>query len=216
MVVQEQTPVVTNILITGFEPFAHFPVNPSQIVALTVPPPTGVNLSRLVLPVVANESVVRLMQAVEETRPAAVLALGLAAGSRAIALERLAVNLDDFTVADNAGNLRRDTPVVADGPPTLWTTLPIRAMEAALRADELPVEISYSAGTYLCNHLFYAGLYALHQRHLPCRFGFVHLPPTPDMEAGGLPLAQQLRAVTRLLEVLRDTPEGDVWSSPRP
>jgi len=209
-------PVVMHILVTGFEPFAHFSGNPSRTVALTVPPPAGVNLSRLVLPVVANESVARLMQAVEETRPAAVLALGLAAGRRAIALERLAVNLDDFTVADNAGNMRRDTPVVPDGPPTLWTTLPIRAMEAALRADELPVEISYSAGTYLCNHLFYAGLYALRQRRLPCRFGFVHLPPTPDLEAGGLPLTQQLRAVTRLLEVLRDTTGSDIWSSLRP
>lgn len=100
------------ILVTGFEPFGTFPTNPSQTVALTVAPPAGVDLMRLVLPVVANESVARLMQVVEEARPAAVLALGLAAGRRAIALERLAVNLDDFAVADNAGNLRRDTPEI--------------------------------------------------------------------------------------------------------
>lgn len=205
-----------DILLTGFEPFARFPTNPSQTVVLTVPPPAGVNLRRLVLPVVAGESVVQLMQAVDETCPAAILSLGLAAGRRAIALERLAVNLDDFTVADNAGNLRRDTPVVPDGPPTLWTTLPIRPLEAALRAAELPVEISYSAGTYLCNHLFYAVLYHLRRRQLPCRFGFVHLPPTPDLEADGLPLARQQQAVVRMLEVLRDTPEKDLWSNHLP
>ncbi|MGQ9898088.1 MAG: pyroglutamyl-peptidase I family protein [Acidobacteriota bacterium] len=205
-----------HILITGFEPFAHFPHNPSQTVVQTVPSPVGVNLTRLVLPVVADESVVQVMQVVEATRPSAILSLGLAAGRRTIALERLAVNLDDFTVADNAGNLRRETPIVPNGPPALWTRLPIRPMEAALRMNDIPVEVSYSAGTYLCNHLFYAVLHALHQQALPCRFGFVHLPPTPDLEADGLPLTQQLRAVTQLLEVLRDIPEQDLWSPPLP
>ncbi|MFQ3580832.1 MAG: pyroglutamyl-peptidase I [Chloracidobacterium sp.] len=201
------------VFVTGFEPFDQLPINPTETVALTVNTPVGLHVMRFVLPVVAETCVTRLLQAIEAERPAAVLALGLAVGRAVVSLERVAVNLDDFSRPDNAGNLRYDTPIVPDGPPTLWTTLPIRHMEKALKAADIPVEISYSAGTYVCNHLFYQVQYALQRQPGRCRFGFVHLPPTPDLGRAGLPLSTQLRAVERLLETLRDTTEQDVWSN---
>ncbi|MCS7078948.1 MAG: pyroglutamyl-peptidase I [Chloracidobacterium sp.] len=202
------------LLVTGFEPFATFSVNPTQTLALTADAPEGVHLTRLILPVVAGECAARLLRAIEDEQPTAVVSLGLAAGRKAVSLERIAVNCDDFQTPDNAGNLRRDALIAPNGPPALWTTLPIRRMEAALQNERIPVEISYSAGTYVCNHLFYAVQYELLRRGVPCRYGFVHLPPTPDMEAHGLPLTTQRRAVTRLLETLRDTDESDVWPLP--
>lgn len=197
------------IVVTGFEPFAEFAVNPTQTLALTADAPEGVHLIRLVLPVVVGVCAAQMLRVIETEQPAAAVSLGLASGRRVVSLERLAVNCDDFERPDNGGHLRRDAPIVPDGPPALWTTLPVRRMETALRNDRIPVEISYSAGTYVCNHLFYAVQYELIRRGVPCRYGFVHLPPTPDMEAYGLPLSVQRRAVTRLLETLRDTDDGD-------
>ncbi len=201
------------LLVTGFEPFAEFPVNPTQTVAMTVSAPEGVMLTRLILPVIIGECAARMLRVIEEERPAAAISLGLSSGRKVVSLERIAVNWEDFQVSDNAGNLRRDAPIMADGPLALPTTLPIRQMEAALRQDRIPVEVSYAAGTYVCNHLFYAVQHELLRRGRPCRYGFVHLPPTPDIDPDGLPLATQMRAVTRICETLRDVDHPDAWSS---
>ncbi|OYT72270.1 MAG: hypothetical protein CFK52_05470 [Chloracidobacterium sp. CP2_5A] len=200
-------------LVTGFEPFAEFSVNPTQTLALMAEAPAGVQLARLVLPVIVGECVAQMLQAIDAEQPAAAISLGLAAGRKIVSLERLAINCDDFERPDNAGNTRRDERIVPNGALALPTTLPIRQMEAALRSDGIPVEISYSAGTYVCNHLFYGVQSELFRRGRPCRYGFAHLPPTPDMDPEGLPLETQLRAVKRLFETLRDTAKGDDWSS---
>ncbi len=203
---------MVKVVLTGFEPFAGFPTNPTQTLVEMVEVPAGMHLVRLVLPVVIGECAPSLLRVIDVEKPAAVMSLGLAANRQTIALERIALNCHDFQTPDNAGHIHRATPIVPHGALALPTTLPLRAMEAALRAEAIPVEISYSAGTYVCNHLFYAVQYELLRCGIACRYGFVHMPPTPELAAHGMPLAMQYRAIIRLLETLRDTDETDnVW-----
>lgn len=175
-----------NILLTGFESFGEFSSNPSELIVKSLDGENinGCTVKGLVLPVVFGEAGDLLIQAVEKFRPKAVICLGLAGKRQEISLERLAVNLDDADIPDNAGNKPVDLPVLADGPPACWSTLPVKALLAALLEQGIPASLSMSAGTYVCNHVFYRLLYAL--RDIPSiPAGFIHLPPPEILEVPG-------------------------------
>jgi pyroglutamyl-peptidase len=194
------------ILLTAFEPFGGYAVNPTQAIVerLAADPPLGVELHTRHLPVVASAAVERALAARRDVRPDAVVSLGLAVKRDAIGLERVAVNLDDFRIPDNAGVTLTDAPIVGDGPAAYWTTLPVRRMERALRDAGVPVEISYSAGTYVCNHLFYALRHAAEGAPGAPAVGFIHVPKLPEQGTPSLPLDVMTRGVRLCLEVLRD------------
>lgn len=145
-----------------------------------------------------------LDDALVRTRPGLVLALGQAASRDEISVERVALNLDDAPQPDNDGHQPVDRPVVPDGPAALFSTLPVKAMVAALRADGLPAGLSQTAGTYVCNHVFYGLQHRLAATVV--RSGFVHVP-LMDTQAvrhpgrPGLPLDALVRGVRRVLEV---------------
>jgi pyroglutamyl-peptidase len=202
------------ILLTAFEPFDRFPVNPTQAVAdrLAAGPPTGVTLVVRHLPVVAEAAVAQALAAFDAERPDAMISLGLAGGRSFIEFERIAVNLDDYEVRDNAGTLVTDLTIVENGPTAYRTTLPVRAMERRLTDAGIPARMSYTAGTYICNHLFYSVQYHLKRRAPGCRYGFIHIPKTPDMGEPSLPLETMTRGIALCLETLRDTKEKDTWS----
>jgi pyroglutamyl-peptidase len=115
-----------------------------------------------------------------------VLALGLAAGREGFTPERVAINLDDARIADNAGAQPIDRAVVARGPAAQFTTLPVKAMVAALNAAGYPASVSHSAGTFVCNHVFYGLQHALKRRR-GVRSGFMHLCALPSQAAAGVP-----------------------------
>jgi pyroglutamyl-peptidase len=140
----------------------------------------------LMLPCVFGASIDALRTALDTHRPQLVLALGLAAGRDGFTLERVAINLDDARIADNAGAQPIDEPVVARGPAAHFTTLPIKAMVAALQEAGHTASVSYSAGTFVCNHVFYALQQALKRRR-GVRSGFMHLPCLPEQAARGQP-----------------------------
>ena len=209
------------ILITGFEPFGGDSVNPSWLVAqhLSRASIAGAQLQALQLPCAFGLSVQVLAQALVQHQPDVVLALGLAQGREGISIERVAINVDDARIPDNAGQQPIDTPVVPGGPAAYFSTLPIKRLVQGLQQAGHPAHISQTAGTFACNHVFYALQHHLHgQRAMS---GFVHLPALPEQAArAGRPtppsmaLADQVAAVQCLLQLCvahqTDGSAGDV------
>lgn len=171
------------ILITGFEPFGGQSLNPSLEVARALHGQVieGAEVIGLELPCVFDQALVQLRAALAQHRPAVVLALGQAEGRCDISFERVAINVNDARIADNAGAQPVDTPVVPDQPNAFFSTLPIKRLVAGLRAAGIPASVSSSAGTFVCNHVFYGLQQALHGQGL--RSGFVHLPLLPAQAA---------------------------------
>lgn len=195
-----------SVLLTGFEPFAGASLNPSeQIVnALKARQIEGVELHTAVLPVVFTESSELLRHLIKLHKPDVVICLGQAEGRREISFERVAINLDDARLADNAGRVILDQPVVAGGPTAHLTTLPVKEMVAAVRAEGIAAGLSTTAGTFVCNHIFYAMQNELAETSVVS--GFIHVPLLPEQagEFEGLPtmpLDQQVRAIEVAIRV---------------
>jgi pyroglutamyl-peptidase len=173
------------LLLTGFEPFAGHAANPAAEVAKALDGRAvgGAVVRSAVLPVHHAEAGPRVAHLVEESRPLAVVHLGLAAGRARIALERVAVNVMDYDTPDNAGFRAHGQPCVPGGPAAYFATLPLDAILAALLAEGVPAYVSNTAGTYLCNQTLYATLHRLAACRPPVPAGFIHLPPLPSMVA---------------------------------
>ncbi len=196
---------------TGFEPFGGYIQNPSEQIArqLDGSEVGDYVVKSFVLPVDTDIAPLRLAQIVQEYRPAALVLLGLAFGREGISLERIAVNLKDWQIQDNAGNLKTDEPIDVRGPTAYLATLPIRQIKAALDAAQIPAHISNTAGLYLCNQVMYGGLHLAATQTLEMRCGFIHLPATPELtqttgkpDAPALSLEIQKRAVQIALGTL--------------
>ena len=175
------------LLVTGFEPFAGSPVNPSQQLAqaLAEEPPPGLHTHALILPVDGAAAPGMIVGAIESQQPDLVIMMGQATGRAVISLERVAINLLDYAIPDNTGAVLVDQPVVAGGPAAYFATLPLCAMLDAMRQAGVPGELSLSAGAYLCNQVLYAALHCIACRGLSARAGFVHLPALPEQVPAG-------------------------------
>lgn len=202
------------LLLTGFEPFGGRAINPSEQVVRYMEQSSlpDVRLHTAVLPVSRHEGPAALLHALEETRPDAVICLGLAAGIAAIQLERIAVNLLDFPTADNSGEQIADAPIVAGGPAAYFTTLPVRAIHNALTAAAIPAQLSLSAGSFLCNQIIYTLLHELAQRRWAIPAGFIHLPLLPEQTAGerkplpSMHLETMVQALTLTIPIVMQAP----------
>ncbi len=169
-----------HILITAFEPFQQETIN-ATMEALTLLPDAipGATLTKRVLPVEFGRSVDCIRGLVEELAPDAVVCLGQATGRAEVTPERVAINVSDARIADNAGRQPADEPIRGDGPAAYLSTLPVREMIAAMKEAGVPASLSNTAGTFVCNHLMYGLLdhLAIAGRHIPA--GFIHIPATP-------------------------------------
>ena len=172
------------ILLTGFEPFDGQSINPSweAVHALHGKRIAGHRVVARRLPVTFGASLKLLRAAIREVSPALVICVGLAGGRTHISLERIAINVDDARIPDSDGDQPVDEAIVAGGPAAYFATLPIKSMLAGLRAAGFPVEVSQTAGTYVCNHVFYGLMHALRQRPR-IRAGFIHIPYSPQQAA---------------------------------
>ena len=179
-----KTKPLPTVLITGFEPFGGEAVNPSweAVRVLQGARIGGHRIETRCLPVVFGESMARLRKSIAQTKPALVLCIGQAGGRTQISLERIAINIDDARTPDNAGNSPADAAIVADGPAAYFSMLPIKRLLAELERAGIPAEISQSAGTYVCNHLFYGLMHFLGKRR-GVRGGFVQIPYSPEQAA---------------------------------
>lgn len=195
---------MAKILVTGFEPFHKASLNPSQRIVEEISHDPGVVTS--ILPVVFGKASELLIELIDKNAPDAVICLGQAEGRHQITPERIAINLDDARIEDNAGQSPREREIVPGGPAGYFSTLPIRAITDALTADGIPAAISLSAGTFLCNHVFYAMQH--HCRNRKIKSGFIHVPLMDEQapEFPGLPtmnIATMVAGVRRVIEVLR-------------
>jgi pyroglutamyl-peptidase len=192
---------MTTVLITGFEPFGGDAVNPSMDVLPALQgwqPMPQARVVTQVLPCVFGDALSVLRQAIERERPDVVIALGLAGNRDAVSVERVAINVDDARIADNAGRQPIDQPIVPGGPAAYFSSLPIKAIVAALQAAGMAAEVSQTAGTFVCNHVFYGLAHAVAQGAGPLRGGFIHLPPLPEQAPPGrvgMPLQAMVEAV---------------------
>lgn len=193
------------ILLTGFEPFGGANRNPSGEVALAWHgrEVAGARVFGAVLPCVFGAARRELVRLLRRHRPSVVLCLGVAAGRDAITPERVAINIDDARLPDNARRQPVDRPVVRGGPVAYWSKLPIKAMVADMRARGVPAAVSQTAGTFLCNHVFYGLMHALRRRR-GVRAGFVHVPAMSETAARGEP-ALPLSVLTEATGVMLET-----------
>lgn len=202
-------PMTIDVLLSGFAPFDGAATNESwEAVREAVPAlvARGVDAEAVELPVEFGTASERLEEAVRGLRPRLVVAVGLAAGRTAITPERVAINIRDARIPDNAGASPVDEPVVPGAPVGRFSTLPVKAMVASLAADGVPAAVSQTAGTYVCNDVFYAlqHLLATDPALEGIRGGFVHVPSADVVDS---PAAA--RALVRMVEVALST-EADV------
>ncbi len=170
------------ILLTGFEPFGEEKVNPSWLAvqrAAEILRNDGYAVEAVELPCVFGKSAASLNAALDRAVPEVVVCVGLAGGRGRVSLERVAINCDDARIPDNAGQRPVDQEVVQGGPAAYFSSLPIKAALRNLQIAGIKGEVSQSAGTYVCNHVFYALMHALASRP-GVRGGFIHVPYLPE------------------------------------
>ncbi|MFF7367569.1 pyroglutamyl-peptidase I [Streptomyces tricolor] len=175
---------MTRVLVTGFEPFAQDTYNPSWAAArlLEKNPPDGAEVTAVQLPCVFGKSLSVLRDAVRGTDPALVVSIGLSPRN-GISVERVAINVNDCPIPDNAGRQPVDEPIVAEGPAAYFSTLPIKRCVTEVQKTGMYAEVSQTAGTFVCNHVFYGLMHLLATEGEQRRGGFVHIPHTPEMPA---------------------------------
>jgi pyroglutamyl-peptidase len=196
-----------HVLLTGFEPFDGDSVNPSGEVAKQLDGKVigGCAVRSVILSVQHEAARAVVAPLLEAPGLVAVVHLGLAGGRARIALERVAVNVMDYSRPDAHGQVLRDVACVDGGPAAYFSTLPLREMLAALTAEGFPAYVSNTAGTYLCNDIAYTTLHALARRRVPTPAGFIHLPFLPsmvtahDLEEPSMDLAILTRAIETVL-----------------
>ena len=202
------------VLLTGFEPFGGDALNPSWLAAQALHGRriAGHRVVAAQLPTVFGASLERLDALLHRHRPALVVCLGLAAGRAALSLERVAINVQDARMPDNAGAEPVDAPVVPGGPAAYFSTLPIKAMRAAAQAAGVPAEVSQTAGTFVCNHVFYGLMHRLATEPAlaGARGGFVHVPLLPEQGTPGLALEDQVKGLRAAIAAALTQREGDL------
>ncbi len=190
---------MSNILLTGFEPFAGHGSNPSQQIVAALDGQTigGATIFGLTMPVVYGEDTSRIFPAIAELRPSLVLCLGLHAGTPCIDVERFAVNLRYSPSGD--GSL---IPIIPDGPGGYLATINPEAVSRAIQVAGVPARPHEHAGTYLCNHILYQTLHYAATQNLTYQGGFLHLPLSTEQVVAekkppqpSLPLDQMITGV---------------------
>ena len=184
------------VLITGFEPFGGEQVNPSWEVVSRLDNAiiAGCRVVARQLPCVFGESLSVLNSTIDTLSPSLVLAIGQAGGRADITVERVAINVDDARIPDNKGQQPVDEPIIAGGPAAWFSTLPIKAMVAAMREAGVPASVSQTAGTFVCNHVMYGLLHKLSDI-AEVKGGFIHIPYLPQ-QAAAHPGASSMAAET--------------------
>lgn len=166
------------LLISGFEPFGGEQVNPSyEVIKRLDKDKLPCELVTIELPVLFSEAADILIHKIHEVKPDIILMIGQAGGRKKLSVERVALNLNDSDQPDNRGFTPQDEPIIPSGPIAYYSTLPIKKIVHTLKAHYIPVGISNSAGTYVCNNIFYRIMHELNNHpELTTKAGFIHVP----------------------------------------
>lgn len=185
------------LLITGFDPFGGAESNPSELAVGLLPGHVGgFAITKRIVPTVYGEAISQTLAAAEDLAPDVILCIGVAVGRDAVTPERVALNLRDARIPDNAGNQPIDEPVVPGAPTAYLATVPLKTMVQAISDAGLPARISNTAGTFVCNDLFYGLCHRF--AGTQTQVGFIHVPDTDVLSV--TQIAQALEAAIAACE----------------
>lgn len=196
------------LLITGFDPFGGEKTNPAIEAVKRLPAViAGATVVPLEIPTVFGTCAEVVRQAIITERPDVVLSVGQAGGRSALTPERIAINLDDGRIPDNAGFQPVDQPIQPNGPAAYFTQLPVKAMAQAIRQAGLPSHVSTTAGTYVCNHIMYQVQHLRATEFPQLQAGFIHIPFLPEqvVQRSGVPslsLTDDVRGLTAAIRAI--------------
>lgn len=183
------------LLITGFDPFGGSRINPSWLAVDTLPEQVGdYVLCKLPIPTVFGKAAELVLEKAAEFQPDLILCVGLASGRDAVTPEHIAVNIRDARIPDNEGNRPSGDRIAPDGPAAYFATAPVEKMAQAIREAGIPSSVSNSAGTFVCNDVFYSLLH--HYAKMSTLVDFIHIPNTPELGEPALPLEKIVSALT--------------------
>ena len=175
------------ILVTAFEPFNGREINPSQLILGQLQAPEGVTLIKELLPVEFKRTTNILQKCLQQHMPDVVISLGQAGNRPEISVERVAINLKNVRssdgkkdIADNAGDMPVDEPIVKDAPTAYFSKLPVRELVSVIQEAGVKAAVSYSAGTYVCNYVMYTVLHEVSTKYPEMKAGFIHVPFLPE------------------------------------
>lgn len=199
------------VLITGFDPFGQDTVNPSYEAVKLLPDEIGgAQIIKLDVPTVFHQSIQLVQKMIDTHHPDIIIHVGQAGGRFGITPERVAINLDDARIKDNAGNQPIDSPIVENGQTAYFTTLPVKAMVKKMQMNHIPAALSTTAGTFVCNHLMYGTLQYLDSiQKTDVKAGFIHVPYMSEQVAAipnqpSLSLEQIVTGLKCCIEVALD------------
>ena len=176
------------VLITAFEPFGGAETNITQSVLSLLPASIADwAIEKVCLPVSFKRAPIVLREAISTYSPDLVIMLGQCPAGENIRLERFAINMMDSTKADNDGYIPNEETIYANQPIALQTPLPIKELERFCTDHVQPVQVSNSAGLYICNRVYYEALY-LHQQAI-----FMHVPKNMDLTLAQQTIAQIMK-----------------------
>ncbi len=194
------------VLLTGFEPFNKETINPAweAVRALDGWGGAGFVVVARQLPCVFGAARRVIEDAIAALKPDLVIAVGQAGGRVDLSVERIAINVDDAPIPDNAQRQLVDEAIVAGGPTAYFSTLPVKAIVHGLRVAGLPASVSQTAGTFVCNHVFYGLMH--HTAGTGLKAGFIHIPYLPEQAAAhpgaaSMALADMVRGLKIAVEV---------------
>ncbi|MBY7147082.1 pyroglutamyl-peptidase I [Levilactobacillus brevis] len=196
------------LLITGFDPFGGEKTNPAIEAVKRLPAAiAGATVVPLEIPTVFGTCAEVVRQAIITERPDVVLSVGQAGGRSALTPERIAINLDDGRIPDNAGFQPVDQPIQPNGPAAYFTQLPVKAMAQAIRQAGLHSHVSTTAGTYVCNHIMYQVQHLRATEFPQLQAGFIHMPFLPEqvVQRSGVPslsLTDDVRGLTAAIRAI--------------
>ena len=168
---------IRRVLVTGFTPFGGESSNPSWEIVRELPDDiAGYRVEKLKVPTEFGKAIEIAVNAIDKFRPQVVLCFGQAGGRSRMSVERVAINVDDARIADNAGTQLIDQPIRSNAPAAYFCTVPVKAMVAGMTRAAVPSELSNSAGTFVCNHLIYGVLHHIATNGYSTRAGFIHVP----------------------------------------
>ena len=187
------------LLITGFDPFGGESINPSWEAVRLLPEKIGAfQLTKLQIPTKYALAAAEIRKLAENLQPDVILSVGQAGGRDSITPEVVAINLREASIADNAGVLKQNEPVLNDAPAAYFATIPVRSMVSAVKEAGIPCKLSYSAGAFVCNDTLYTLLH--HYAGTATKVGFIHVPFLPEQAKEGVP-SLPLATITQALKI---------------
>lgn len=164
------------ILVTAFDAFANNSINPSSIILDMIDYNNDFKIIKLKIPTVYKKSANMIREYIDKYMPDYILMLGLASNRDSISIERIGINIDDFSISDNENNMPIDKPIFIDGQNAYFSNLDIKLINKNINDSNIKSIISNTAGTYVCNHVLYSVLYFIDKYYNNIKAGFIHIP----------------------------------------